>query len=124
MVPSIKLSELFYVAESAIHGRGLFARREIRAGDYMGSYRGPRCLDEESAGPHVLWVEMDDGEWIGRDGRNVLRYMNHHDEPCAEFDGFELFATRHIAADSEITIHYGDEFVLAVAEDGQSTGLG
>ena len=106
----LKLSDLFYVGESAIHGRGLFAKRSIRAGDYIGTYRGPLCVDEESAGPHVLWVEQEDGEWLGRDGRNVLRYMNHHPKPCAQFEGFDLYALTDIAAGSEVTIHYGEEF--------------
>jgi SET domain-containing protein len=69
----------------------------------------------ETAGPHVLWVEEEDGCWLGRDGRNILRYLNHHEEPSAEFDGFELYALRDIPAGKEITIHYGEEFVEAIA---------
>ena len=106
----IKLSSLFYVSESATHGKGLFAKCAIRKGDYMGTYKGPVCYDMDTGGPHVLWVEGEDGVWHGRDGRNILRYMNHHEEPCAEFDSFDLFALRDIAIDSEVFIHYGDEF--------------
>ena len=112
----VKLSELFYVSESSIHGKGLFARCVIHKGDYIGTYKGPVCYDLETGGPHVLWVENDDGVWVGRDGRNILRYMNHHEKPSAEFDGFDLFATRNIVSDAEITIHYGEEFIAAVAE--------
>ncbi|MDH5785817.1 MAG: SET domain-containing protein [Chromatiales bacterium] len=116
-MPSVKLSELFYVEESMIHGKGLFAKCIINKGDYMGTYRGPLCYDMESGGPHVLWVEDDDGVWIGRDGRNILRYMNHHATPCAAFDGFDLYALRDIHQGNEITIHYGDEFVEAIGDE-------
>jgi SET domain-containing protein len=101
------LDHFFYVAESEIHGKGLFARRKIRKGTYLGEYDGPETGEN---GMHVLWAEMDDGEWIGRDGQNLLRYINHSEKPCAEFAGFELFATCSIDVDQEITIHYGDEF--------------
>ena len=101
------LDRFFYVAESEIHGKGLFARCKIRKGTYLGEYDGPETQEN---GMHVLWTETDDGEWIGRDGQNLLRYINHSAEPCAEFAGFELFAIRSIAPDQEITIHYGDEF--------------
>jgi SET domain-containing protein len=113
-VSKVKLSELFYVAESAIHGKGLFARCAITKGEYIGTYKGPACDDLETGGPHVLWVESEPGVWHGRDGRNILRYMNHHMKPTAEFDGFDLYAARNIVSDGEITIHYGDEFVAAI----------
>ena len=113
----VKLSELFYVDQSGIHGRGLFAKQPLKKGSYLGSYKGPETTDMEGAGPHVLWAEQDDGSWLGRDGRNVLRYLNHHHRPNCEFDGFDLYALRHIPADAELTIHYGDEFVAAIAAD-------
>lgn len=116
-MPKTKLSDLFYVAESAIHGKGLFAKCTIKKGDYMGTYKGPECYDLETGGPHVLWVESEEGVWVGRDGRNILRYMNHHTRPCAEFEGFDLFALRNINKDSEITIHYGEEFVTAIESE-------
>ena len=101
------LDQLFYVADSAIHGKGLFARADIAADAYLGSYDGPETRDN---GMHVLWVQEPSGEWIGRDGRNLLRYINHDRSPNAEFDGFDLYAIRDIQPDEEITIDYGDEF--------------
>jgi hypothetical protein len=101
------LDLLFYVADSGIHGKGLFARSAIAAGTYLGEYDGP---ETDENGMHVLWAETDDGDWIGRDGQNLLRYINHAENPCAEFQGFELYAIEAIAPDQEITIHYGDEF--------------
>ncbi len=100
------LKEWFYTEKSAIHGKGLFARKHIKKGAYMGEYDGPAVKDN---GMHVLWVEEDDDQWVGRDGKNLLRYLNHSQSPLAEFVGFELFALRDIQPDEEITINYGEE---------------
>ncbi len=114
MMNMSKLSELFYVKESGIHGKGLFALVHIKEGHFLGTYEGPETTNLEKGGDHVLWVEEEDGSWLGRDGQNVLRYINHHEEPCAEFEGFDLFAIDEIHPDREITIHYGEEFVEAI----------
>lgn len=103
---SKKEAQLFYVEDSEIHGKGLFARTVIKAGTYLGDYEGPETTDN---GMHVLWTEGEDGEWIGRDGKNALRYLNHNVQPCAEFDGYELYAVKEIAPHQEITIDYGEE---------------
>ena len=95
--------KLTYVAESTIHGKGLFARTRIKKGTYMGEYLGPVV---KRNGSHVLWVCDDRGREIGRSGRNKLRYLNHSKRPNAEFDGFELFALKAIGPDQEITINY------------------
>lgn len=102
-----KLDELFYVMTSRIHGKGLFARQFIPGESYLGAYDGPTTSEN---GMHVLWVQEPSGEWIGRDGKNLLRYINHATTPNAEFDGFDLYALRDIQPDDEITIDYGDEF--------------
>lgn len=100
------LHQMFYVKKSGIHGKGLFARVKISKGEYMGEYDGPTVTDN---GMHVLWVEETEDAWIGRDGKNLLRYLNHSTDPHAEFDGFKLFAARDIHPDEEITINYGEE---------------
>jgi SET domain-containing protein len=105
-----ELSEWVYAAESPIHGTGLFARRAIAAGEYIGTYWGPTARRN---GRYVLWVCDDrEGEesWEGRSGRNLLRYLNHSRDCNAEFDGYDLYALRDIAPDEEITFYYGDEF--------------
>lgn len=107
---TIEISEhealYFYVEDSKIHGKGLFARTTIKAGTYLGDYEGPATKEN---GMHVLWSEDDDGEWIGRDGVNALRYLNHNVNPCAEFNGYELYAVEKIEIHQEITIDYGEE---------------
>lgn len=106
MLETEELDALYYVEESGIHGKGLYARVAIKKGDYMGSYDGPEVVDN---GSHVLWVEEEEGEWIGRDGQNLLRYLNHSKKPHAEFDGFDLYAIKNIKAGQELTIDYGEE---------------
>ena len=99
-------SELFYVEDSEIHGKGLFARIEIKKGTYIGEYLGIETVEN---GMHVLWTEDEDGNWLGRDGENALRYLNHNTQPCAEFDEYDLFAVTNIDPHQEITIDYGEE---------------
>jgi SET domain-containing protein len=110
-----KLAELFYVAESGIHGLGLFSRNAIEPGTYLGTYDGP---ETEINDTYVLWMLVDEetDTWIGRDGQNLLRYLNHSDNPCAEFTGFDLYATEFIPADREITIDYGEDPAAEPAE--------
>lgn len=106
MLDNKKLARFFYVAASDIHGEGLFARRKIGEGSYIGTYDGPEVTEN---GDHVLWAQDGDEEWIGRDGQNMLRYLNHSKSPHAEFEGFDLYAIRDISPDEEITIDYGDD---------------
>ena len=106
---TVALADVFYVQESEIHGQGLFAKTSIEEGSYLGTYDGPHIEDEEDNDSHVLWTEMEDGKWVGRDGKNILRYLNHNTKPSCEFDGFELYAIRNIEPHEEITIDYGEE---------------
>ncbi|MEQ9365161.1 MAG: hypothetical protein RIF32_13005 [Leptospirales bacterium] len=101
-------TERVYVGPSTIHGRGLFARVRLKAGDYIGSYEGPEA---QRNGSHVLWAETEEGETVGISGRNSLRFTNHALTPNAEFEGFDLYATATIHADQEITVHYGDDWL-------------
>ncbi|MES9833760.1 MAG: SET domain-containing protein [Candidatus Thiodiazotropha sp. DIVDIV] len=99
-----RLGNIVYKAPSEIHGTGLFAKVSIPKGDYIGTYEGPAAKRD---GTYVLWVFEDEKKPIGRSGRNLLRYLNHHDKGNAEFDGFDLFALKNIQPDDEITFDYG-----------------
>ncbi len=95
---------LAYVSDSPIHGRGLFARDTIQEGELVGTYQG-RATDED--GMHVLWlVDEHSGEWEGIDGQNEMRFLNHSDEPNADFWNADLYALRTIHKDEEITFDY------------------
>lgn len=105
-VTNTQLKALVYAATSGLHGTGLFASRRIAAGAYIGTFAGPEARRD---GVYVLWVYEPGSEDapVGRSGRNLLRYLNHA-SPCnAAFDGFDLYASRGIDRDEEITIDYG-----------------
>lgn len=96
---------LVFVAQSPIHGLGLFAAAELQAGQLIGVYEGPEVTED---GTHVLWIEGDTGDiWTGYDGNNEMRFMNHSKTPNAEMDGLNCYALRQISPGTEITIDYG-----------------
>jgi uncharacterized protein len=98
------LNRRLYAGPSSIHGQGCFARTGFAPGDRIGTFEGSEVQED---GPHVLWIfDADSGDMVGRRGENLLRWLNHSDDPNAEFDGFELYARQPIAVDEEITIDY------------------
>lgn len=93
-----------YRAASPIDGQGCFAKIAFRGGDFIGTFEGPE-VDRD--GTYVLWTYDAEGNvLVGREGRNLLRWLNHSDDPNAELDGFDLYARRAIAVDEEITFNY------------------
>ena len=93
---------LFYVDDSPIHGKGLFARCYIGAGELIGVLDGVLTSTD---GEHVLWINEDNGFHVKCD----LRYINHSDEPNAVyFDTLEVCALTDIAPGEEITHDYTD----------------
>lgn len=101
-------NELCYVAESDVHGLGLFARTDIPEGTWIGHYDSVETTEN---GMHVLWVEGDgEDQWLGFDGTNELRFLNHSNNPNGEMDGLDLYAIRDIPENEEITFDYGEEF--------------
>ena len=95
-----------YVDNSPIHGKGVFAKKKIRKGTFLGTYEGQPTRKDDT---YVLWVD-EEGTWVGIDGENELRWLNHSSRPNAEFDGADLFAIRTIQPDEEITFFYGPEW--------------
>lgn len=103
----VKLSDIFNVKESETHGQGLFSKTRIKKNSFLGTYSGRQAVNDAM---HVLWAEDENGEWEGRHGQNILRYLNHHHQPSCEFVGFDLYALRDIDIDEELFIHYGPGF--------------
>jgi SET domain-containing protein len=97
------LKQNVFIAPSSIHGKGLFARRDLDEDAYIGTYRG---MGTRRDGKYVLWTFPDDSKPAGRRGLNMFRYLNHSEEPNAEFDGYDLFALRDIEEGEEITFNY------------------
>lgn len=100
-------AERVKIGTSPIHGRGLFAAKRIRPGAYVATFEGVAIQEN---GMHVLWTVDDDGNEVGIEGRNALRFLNHSRDPNAEFVGCELHALRNIELGAELTIHYGDDW--------------
>ena len=98
------IKSLTYVDQSPIHGKGLFARVNIKKGEYIGRYEG---IATEEDGMHVLWQwDEEEDRWLGIDGKNQLRFTNHSDTPNAEFWGDEMYALKRIPKGEEITFDY------------------
>jgi len=95
------------VGASERHGRGVFARARIRKGARIGAFAG---RPTRRNGPHVLWIQDDDGSEQGILVENELRFLNHSKRPNAEIDGIELVALRNIQPGVEILIHYGADW--------------
>ena len=90
-----------YVADSDIHGSGLFAARRIAAGTVIGRLHvRPASAD----GAYVLWLD----ETRGVEVTCKLKYINHSDRPNAcYYDDLSVAALRDIEAGEEITHDYG-----------------
>ncbi len=97
----------YEVKASPIHGKGLFATREIKKDRLIGTYEGPETSED---GTYVLWCYDEEDNLFGIDGRNDLRFANHSSRPNAIFLGDELIALRPIEPGEEITFHYGDDW--------------
>lgn len=93
------------VRESAVHGKGVFARRRLREGQWIGRFEGEATREN---GTYVLWLFDEDGTERGIRGRNALRFLNHGDPPNAEFRDADLYALRNVQPGAELLIDYGE----------------
>jgi SET domain-containing protein len=101
------LKENVFVKESPIHGKGCFAARNIKKGEFIGTYEGTSARKD---GIYVLWVLKEDGDYRGVNGKNALRFLNHSQTCNSEFEGQDLYAVRRIKKGEEITFDYGEEW--------------
>jgi SET domain-containing protein len=84
----------YVVRNSPIHGRGVFAARQIRKGEDIIEYRGRRISTEEAdelpdSDPdnafHTFLFELNDGRVIdAARGGNAARWINHSCQPNCE----------------------------------------
>lgn len=111
------------VKQSPIHGRGVFARRNIPAGTRVIEYQGTRISDTEAdnrhpANPddpfHTFFFVLSSGKVIdGNDQGNDARWINHACDPnCESQEGrggkrVYITAKRDIARGEELNYDYG-----------------
>jgi len=94
------LSQLTYISESKIHGRGLFARKTIHKGCIIGRLQGKPCTRD---GTYVLWLSENEGFRVSCN----LKFINHSERPNAcYYDDMTVVALRRIDQDEEITHNY------------------
>lgn len=108
------------VRRSPIHGRGVFARLPIAAGELVVEYAGAVVTWEEAAAAHqtssaedghTLLFDLGDGLVIdGNRGGNSARWINHGCAPNCEavVDGrrIEIYALTDIAPGQELLLDY------------------
>lgn len=94
-----------YVKSSSQHGRGVFAREPIRAGEPILVFHGP-LLHRAQVRDSDYHLQIGDDIYLGASGE-ADDYVNHSCAPNAGFrDGLVLIARRDIAAGEEITWDY------------------
>lgn len=103
----------YYVKNSPQHGKGVFARAAIAAGDSIMVFTGKR-LHRSEVDFNDYHLQVGEDVYIGPSG-NADDYVNHSCEPnCGFRNGLELVAMRDIAADEELTWDYS----TAIDEEG------
>ena len=96
--------ERIEVRESPIHGKGVFARRRLRPGQWIGRFEGDETTEN---GTYVLWLIDEDGSESGfAVGTRCL--PESWDPPNAEFEDADLYALRNVQPGAELFIDYGE----------------
>lgn len=91
------------VADSPIHGRGLFATRKISKGSIIGYCRTRKTL---SPGDYTLWLDKGPVDVTCR-----LKYINHHHKPnVAYYDDLSVVALKTIKPGDELLHDYGEDW--------------
>ncbi len=89
-----------YVAESPIHGKGLFAATHLVEDTSLGRLHGMPTEDE---GTYVLWLSKR----VGLELTNEFRFINHSSDPNCALTGLDVVTLRDVAKDEELTHDYG-----------------
>ncbi len=106
IIGTLTMKKLVYVEDSPIHGKGLFAKQNIRKGTVIGRASGyPTKRD----GTYVLWLDEKTAYRVECD----FRFINHSDNAnAAYYDTLEICALKDIKAGEEITHNYEGSALL------------
>ncbi|MCZ8235828.1 MAG: SET domain-containing protein-lysine N-methyltransferase [Inhella sp.] len=119
-MPSAKSSPRIQVKQSGVHGRGVYARVAIAAGERLIEYKGERISWEEaerrhphdpSDPHHTFYFQLESGETIDAlYGGNDARWINHSCDPNCEAEEVRgrvwIKALRDLAPDEELFYDY------------------
>ena len=119
--PSFSPARRIQTRRSGVHGKGVFALRDLAEGETLIEYSGevinwPEALRRHPHDPaqpnHTFYFHIDENHVIDANvGGNSSRWINHSCQPnCeADEDGGRVFikALRNIAAGEELFYDYG-----------------
>jgi uncharacterized protein len=103
------------VRESAVHGRGVYARQFIPTGKRIIEYTGERvswqAAPDDDSDPHTFNFGLDNGKVINPEiGGNDARWINHSCDPNCEAieenDRIFIYAMRNIQPGEELLYDY------------------
>jgi len=97
-----RLASHIYVAQSPIHGKGLFAATDIEEDTSLGRLQG---MPTEKEGTYVLWLSRK----VGLELTNEFRFINHSSDPNCALTGLDVVTLRDVKQDEELTHDYGWE---------------
>ena len=94
------VSDLVYVADSEVHGKGMFAAVDIKKNTLIGELLGTPTRED---GTYVLWLTKK----LGLHLKNDLRFINHDKKPNCELSDVDVVTVRSIKKDEELLHDYG-----------------
>jgi len=94
------VSDLVYVADSEVHGKGLFAAQNIKKNTVIGELLGTPTRKD---GTYVLWLTKK----LGLRLKNDLRFINHGKKSNCELTDVDVVTVRSIKKDEELLHDYG-----------------
>ncbi len=94
------VSSKVFVAESPVHGKGLFAAKRIKADTVLGRLHGMPTVDD---GIYVLWITDE----LGLELTNDFKYINHNSQPNAAYSDLDVTLLRDVEAGEELVHDYG-----------------
>lgn len=96
-------SDLYYVKDSPIHGKGLFAKKALKKGTVLGV-----CQTKKTRKTGLYTLSFDDYQL---DVSCDLKYINHAKKPNAIYwDDLSVEVIKPIKKDQEIFHDYGEEW--------------
>lgn len=103
------MAKKIFFKESPIHGKGIFASRDIEKGEIVCIIKGPHMFkinkSERDALSHPDWVGYRINNWV--DPLPPYKYLNHSCEPNTAVKGRKtLVALKNIHRGDEVTIDY------------------